>query len=212
MEPLCIDFFHDVVCCWSFNISSRLRLLAGEMPLDIHHRTFVLQASRAEMTTRWGSPAAARKTILGHWSVCREASDRPELIDIDAMERADFDYPHGYIAALACKAAERIAGQDAHWAMFDQLQRAHLTHAQNIADPEVIREVAHALGFDAAGFNAAFDDPATAAAVEADRHYARRHQVQAVPTVIIRETGMRLVNGPIDDLRAQIRAAQRLVA
>ncbi len=212
MEPLRIDFFHDVVCCWSFNISSRLRLLAGEMQLDIHHRTFVLQASRAEMAARWGSPAAARMTILGHWAVCRQASDRPELIDIDAMERADFDYPHGYLAALACKAAERLAGQDAHWAMFDQLQRAHITYAQNIADPEVIRQVAHSLGFDEAGFAAAFDDPATAEAVEADRQYARRHQVQAVPTLIVRETGTRLVNGPIDDLRAQIRAAQRLVA
>jgi len=44
MSALTIDFFHDVVCCWCFNISSRLRRLASdaEFDLDIHHRTFVL--------------------------------------------------------------------------------------------------------------------------------------------------------------------------
>jgi predicted DsbA family dithiol-disulfide isomerase len=54
---LTIDFFHDVVCCWCFNISSRMRSLARELDLDIRHRSFVLQASRAEMAARWGTPA-----------------------------------------------------------------------------------------------------------------------------------------------------------
>jgi predicted DsbA family dithiol-disulfide isomerase len=66
MTHLTIDFFHDVVCCWSFNISSRMRDLAAEFPLDIRHRTFVLQDSVSEMAARWGAPADARETILGH--------------------------------------------------------------------------------------------------------------------------------------------------
>ena len=113
---LTLDFFHDVVCCWCFNISSRMRSLAVEFEfeLDIRHRTFVLQASRAEIAVRWGRPAKARETILGHWSACRQASDRPELVDIEAMRAAPFDYPHGMTAALACKAAEQLGGQSAH--------------------------------------------------------------------------------------------------
>ena len=79
MSSLTVDFFHDVVCCWCFNISSRMRALAAEFDLDIRHRTFVLQASRAEMAARWGTPEDARETILGHWAVCRQVSDRPEL-------------------------------------------------------------------------------------------------------------------------------------
>lgn len=71
MTSLTVDFFHDVVCCWCFNISSRMRALATEFDLDIRHRTFVLQASRSEMSTRWGTPEDARETILGHWAVCR---------------------------------------------------------------------------------------------------------------------------------------------
>jgi len=35
---------------------------------------------------------------------------------------------------------------------------------------------------------------------------ARRHRVTSVPTVIVQDTGARLVNGQMADLRAQIRA------
>ncbi|MDV4145868.1 DsbA family protein [Shimia sp. FJ5] len=212
MASLTVDFFHDVVCCWCFNISSRMRRLASEFDLDIRHKTFVLQASRTEMASRWGTPEQARETILGHWAVCRQASDHPELVNIDAMRNAPFDYPHGMIAAVGCKAAERIGGQAAHWDMFDHLQKAHLSEARNIADPKVVLDAARALGFEAAPFEAAFLDPGTAEAVEVDRQSARRLQVSAVPTLIIRETGARLVNGPRDDLAAQLRAALRLVA
>ncbi|QDC08480.1 disulfide bond formation protein DsbA [Oceanicola sp. D3] len=212
MASLTIDFFHDVVCCWCFNISSRMRALEEEFDLDVRHRTFVLQASRAEMAARWGAPEDARETILGHWEACREVSDQPTLVDIDAMRAAPFDYPHGMIAALGCKAAERIGGQAAHWGMFDCLQRAHLGEARNIADIETILAVARDLGFEAAAFRDAFDDPVTAQAVDADRRQARALQVRSIPTLIVRETGSRLINGPREDLAAQLRASLRLVA
>ena len=212
MPRLTIDFFHDVVCCWCFNISSRMRDLAAQFDLDIRHRTFVLQASRAEMAARWGTPEDARETILGHWAVCRGVSDRPELVDIDAMRAAPFAYPHGMIAARGCKAAEQLGGQAAHWDMFDRLQRAHLTEARNVADPATVLDVARELAFEAGAFARVFDDPATAQAVEADRQCARALQVRSIPTLIVRETGARLVNGPREYLAAQLRAARRLVA
>lgn len=212
MTTLTIDFFHDVVCCWCFNISSRMRALAREFDLDIRHRTFVLQASPAEMAARWGSSEDARETILGHWAVCRQVSDRPELVDIYAMRAAPFDYPHGMTAAQGCKAAERLGGQAAHWDMFDRLQRAHLTEARNIADPEVVLHAARDLGFEATAFANVFQDPETMRAVETDRQHARALQVRSIPTLIVRETGARLVNGPREDLAAQLRTAVRIVA
>ena len=212
MPRLTIDFFHDVVCCWCFNISSRMRSLAAEFDLDIWHRTFVLQADRAEMAARWGSPEAARETILGHWAVCREVSDRPELVDVETMRAAPFEYPHGMTAARGCKAAEVLGGQGAHWDMFDGLQRAHLTEARNIADPVVVRDIARSLGFEAAAFADAFDAPATVQAVEVDRQRARALQVRSIPALIVRETGAHLVNGTRDDLAAQLRRSLKLIA
>lgn len=212
MASLTIDFFHDVVCCWCFNISSRMRKLAAEFDLDVRHRTFVLQASRAEMAARWGRPEDARETILGHWAVCRQVSDQPRLVNINAMRAATFDYPHGMTAALGCKAAERLGGQNAHWDMFDRLQCAHLTEARNVADPATVLDVARELGFEASAFAELFDDPETLRSVETDRQQARKLQVRSIPTLIVRETGTRLVNGPREDLAAQLRAALRLVA
>ncbi|KHQ51356.1 DsbA family oxidoreductase [Mameliella alba] len=212
MSTLTIDFFHDVVCCWCFNISSRMRTIAEEFDLTIRHRSFVLQDSRAEMTARWGTPQAARDTILGHWMACRQVSDQPGLIDIEAMRAASFDYPHGLTAALGCKAAERLDGQEGHWRMFDHLQHAHLSEARDISDPETVLQVARDAGFEAAGFARHLADPDTASAVEADRQVARALQVRCIPALIIRDTGARLVNGPTEDLAAQIRAAQQILA
>jgi putative protein-disulfide isomerase len=209
---LTIDFFHDVVCCWCFNISSRMRTLAPELDLDIRHRTFVLQASPAEMVERWGTPAEARETILEHWAVCRQVGDRPGLIDIGKMRNAQFDYPHGWTAALACKAAEHLGGQAAHWDMFDRIQNAHLTEARNIAERRVLDDAARSIELDARDFADAMADPRTADSVEADRQMARTLQVRSIPALIVRETGARLVNGPTEDLRAQLRAAARLLA
>lgn len=210
MTLLTIDFFHDAVCCWCFNVSSRMRTLATEFNLDIRHRTFVLQGSDREMAERWGTPNEARLTILGHWATCRRVSDRPGLVNIEAMRTASFPYPHGHVAALACKAAETLGGQPAHWDMFDRLQRAHLSDARNIADRGVVWDVADGITLDRAAFGRLLDDPNTAAAVEADRQHARELQVTRVPTLIVRETGTRLVNGPVEDLRAQLRATSRL--
>jgi predicted DsbA family dithiol-disulfide isomerase len=96
--------------------------------------------------------------------------------------------------------------------MFDRLQRAHLTEARNVADPATVLHAARELGFEAAAFVDVFEDPETLRAVETDRQHARALQVRSIPTLIVRETGARLVNGPRRDLAAQLRAALRLVA
>lgn len=210
MTRLTLDFFHDVVCGWCFNISPRLRLLAEEFDLEVRHRCFVLQDNPRQMVAVFGSLSRAKATILGHWAACRAASDTPEAFNIDGMAAARFDYPHGLPAARACKAAERLAGQAGHWRMFDALQRAHIGEARNVADPGVLRAVAAEAGFDAVEMGRLMAQDATQVAVEADRKLARRFQVASVPTVIVEQTGARLINGPLDDLRAQIRANLRL--
>jgi putative protein-disulfide isomerase len=67
----------------------------------------------------------------------------------------------------------------------------------------VLADAARDIGLDAAAFARAMADPATAQAVEADRQVARLLQVRTIPALIIRDTGARLVNGPLEDLRAQ---------
>ncbi|WP_016855348.1 DsbA family oxidoreductase [Halomonas smyrnensis] len=201
---LTLDFFHDVVCGWCFNLSPRLHRLAEEFELHVRHRTFVLQDSPECMVEVFGSMARAKATILDHWTACREASEAPERFNIEGMRRAPFDYPHGLPGALACQAAQYLAGQAGHWRMFDAIQVAHLSEARNVADPEVLRAIAREAGFGTHAFTRLMEDPATLDAVEANLCLARRWRVSMVPTVIVRETGQRLVNGPLDSLRAQL--------
>lgn len=211
-KTLTLDFFHDVVCGWCFNISPRLHALADAFDLDIRHRTFVLQDSREAMIRRFGSMPGAKAEILGHWQACKAASDTPDAFNIAGMAAAGFDYPHGLPGALACKAAERQHGQDGHWRIFDAIQQAHLTEARNVADLETLVAIAAESGFDTSRFAADMGDDETRALVDADRAEARRLQVRSVPTIILRETGHRFVNGPLEDLRAQLLANLRLVA
>lgn len=201
---LTLDFFHDVVCGWCFNLSPRLRALAREFDLDIRHRTYVLQDSPARMVEVFGSMAAAKATILGHWAACAAASDTPERFAIDRMRAAAFDYPHGLPGALACHAAQQLGGQEGHWRLFDGLQEAHLSRALNVADRDVLVEVARDAGFDPDRFRDRLEDRQTHLAVAADRALAQRLQVRSVPTVIVRETGAWLRNGTLPELREQL--------
>ena len=209
---LTLEFFHDVVCGWCFNLSPRLRTLTREFDLDIRHRTFVLQDSSERMAESFGSTAAAKETILGHWAACAAASETPERFAIERMRAAPFDYPHGLPSALACQVAQQLGGQSGHWRMFDALQEAHLSHGRNVADCEVLLDVASSIGFDLSDFRDGLLDSHTLKAVEADRAMAQGLGVRSVPTVIIRETGQRLRNGSLDDLRAQLQAQVQSLA
>ena len=206
VPQLTMEFFHDVVCGWCFNLSPRLRALTCEFDLDIRHRTFVLQDSPERMIESFGSHATAKEAILGHWAACAEASETPERFAIERMRAAPFNYPHGLPSALACQVAQKLGGPSGHGKMFDALQEAHLSQARNIADFEVILDVAVGVGFDRVTFRQALVDSRTLKAVEADRNFAQRLGVRSVPTVIVHETGDRLRNGPLDDLRAQLQA------
>lgn len=208
---LTLEFFHDVVCGWCFNLSPRLHALAREFHLDIRHRTFVLQDSPERMVESFGSHANAKATILGHWEACASASETPERFAIERMRAARFNYPDGRPSALACQVAQQLGGQSGHWRMFDALQQAHLSQARNIADNEVLLDVAQSVGFDLTTFRQSLEGVHTHKAVEADRALAQRLGVRSVPTVIVRETGERLRNGSLEDLRAQLHEQVRRV-
>ena len=204
ISKIAVDFFHDPVCCWCFNMSSRLRILADEFDLDIRHRTFVLQDSIEAMRSRWGNPEQTLTLILKHWDACRAVSDRPEMIDVERMRNAGFDYPHGFQAALACKAAEKLFGQTAHWDMFDALQHAHFVEAHNIADAEVLLDVAESLGYERVRFSSEMGSPVTHADVQADRRDALEFHIHSIPHIRVRKTGQCVVSGSLDEVREQL--------
>ncbi|WP_370680558.1 DsbA family protein [Comamonas sp. GB3 AK4-5] len=178
-----IDFFHDVVCGWCYVMSPRLRQVASELGLRVRQRSFVLQASRAEMVATFGSMEQAKHTILGHWEACARHDDA-QRIDIAGMRRESFEYPSGMAGALACQAAQILEGDAAHWDLFDAIQHAHLSAHRNIGDAEVLLDIATRTGFERNAFARCMESPEALHLVHQDRALAQRMGLHAIPTLI----------------------------
>ena len=180
-----IEFFHDAVCGWCYVLSPRLRQLAKERQIEVVQRCFVLQRSDEEMIERFGSLAQAKIEILNHWVACQQAADDKTLFNIERMRAQPFNYPSGYLAALGAKAAERLAGNEAHWDFFDEIQRLHLLVNDNIGEQETLVTAAVNIGLDEAQFRLQFHATETREAVEQDLALARQYRIRSIPTIVI---------------------------
>ncbi len=185
-EPeITIEFFHDVMSCWCFPVSEKLRVLAAEHPnVNVVHHTFIL-APDPELFGRLfrDKAEAKREIVMEHWGATRDVEQEPR-INCELMMSRDFDYPWSIPSALACKAAELQAGQPGHWDMFDKLQTTHLTECHNIADKAVLERCADELGLDLERFRADCADPGLRDAIDADMALANRYGLMRIPGLI----------------------------
>ncbi len=202
-----VDFFHDVVCSWCYVISPRLRKLAEELSLDVHHHAFALSATKEDMVQMFGSRSKAKKVILGHWQQCAKVEDQ-KRINVEGMRQKNFEYPTSLPGLLGCKAAQKQAGDKGHWDYFDAVQRAHLSENRNIADSEVLISLAVELGLDVERFKEDCQDPELQKEIMQDQQLAQKLGIQAVPTLVINDRWILSGAQPLDVLRSQIQQIQ----
>ncbi|EWH10238.1 DSBA oxidoreductase [Catenovulum agarivorans DS-2] len=179
-----VEFFHDAVCGWCYIQSPRLRKIVENFPVEVIHRSFVLQRNNQEMIDRFGSMAKAKNEILTHWKQCKNHSDNPELINIAGMEATTFDYPTGHLAARYAKAVERLYGQKGHWDFFDTVQKAHLFFNQNINDSIVLDGLVEQLGFALSKIQQLMALPQNLEDIEADMKRAAELGVNTIPALL----------------------------
>ncbi len=178
--------FHDVLCSWCFVAASRLRQLEKEYgdQINLIYKVFPLGPDRKTINYMFGSPEAAKAEILTHW----EASKRlpgGEEINPELMRRRPFPYPYSMPALMAVKAAEAQAGLKGHQLYYDRAQRAHLVECRNVADRQVLIDIAKELGLDMEKFKSTFESQAMRQAVMADRDEALTLGIHETPTVVI---------------------------
>jgi len=155
----------------------------------VEHRCFALAADRDAITRIFGSPQAGKAEILSHWAAAARHTDG-ELINVELMRSRPFPYPYSIPGLKACKAAEFQGGQEAHWDMFDRVQRAHAVEARNIADPEVLKECAQEVGLDVERWERDFLSGEVERAVWGDIRSARLRGIHSVPTVVVNNRPM----------------------
>ncbi|MCM8748519.1 DsbA family protein [Thermomicrobiaceae bacterium CFH 74404] len=165
-------------------LSPRVRRLVTEHPgLEIVHRCFALAPTPDAIVAIFGSRERGKREILEHWRAANRHDDE-RRIQPDLMAARPFDYPYSMPALRACKAAEFLGGQPAHWDMFDRVQAAHLTECRNIADDAVLRDCAVDIGLDPVAWERYYRSEAVARAVQDDLLRARQLGVHAVPTLV----------------------------
>lgn len=179
-----IEFFHDVLCAWCFAISPRVRKLADENPdVEIIHRSFALAPNPDAIVQIFGSKENGKKEILKHWRMASENDDE-HRIKAELMEQRDFDYPYSIPGLLACKAAELQGGQNAHWDMFDRIQKAHLVECLNIADFNVLRTCASEVGLDVEKWENDYESEIVFQNLAYDLELAKHYGINGVPTLV----------------------------
>jgi putative protein-disulfide isomerase len=152
----------------------------------VEHRAFALAPTPDAIVRIFGDPERGKREILGHWAQAARQPDG-EPIDPSLMAERPFPYPWSIPGLRACEAAERLAGAEAHWDLFDRIQRAHLVECRNIADPEVLVACAREVGLEEGAFRRALEGPEVAEAVEADLAEAAARGIHAVPTMVFED-------------------------
>jgi len=157
----------------------------------VEHRCFALAPTPEAITAIFGSRADGKREVLEHWRAAN-ANDDEHRINADLMASRPFDYPYSMPGLLACKAAEMQGGREAHWALFDRVQRAHLTECLNIADDETLHRCAADVGLDMERWERDYRGIEVRELVERDLARARIYEITGVPTLVA-EGGYALV-------------------
>ncbi len=172
----------------------------------VTHRCFALAPDATSISRIFGSPEAGKAEILSHWAAAARHPDG-QGIAVELMRARPFPYPYSMPGLKACKAAQRLGGPDAHWDLFDRIQRAHAVEALNIADPEVLASCARDVGLDVPRWRDLFNHRETERAVWGDLEEAARHGIHAVPTVVLPD-GTR-ISGAVSEARYMAHLATR---
>lgn len=185
MEPIKIEFFHDVICSFCFPMSYRMRQLKKEMPeVEIIHRSFALVKDPEDFTPMFGSREKAKEEILSYWFHANQ-NDELNRFNIEGMKQTNFLFPSSMNGLLASKAAYFIGGDDLYWDVFDALQRSLFMENKNIEDVAVIEEVIESLSIDLVTWRRQFASRETLNAVMDDLKLAQDYQLRSVPSLII---------------------------
>ena len=170
--------YQDVLCAWCFIAEQRLSVVQRELgdQLRWKQRPFPLRVQEA-------LPSA--KELAGWVKDLGEAKKEPEGGALKEELWTAGDPPRSSIPALAALEAARLQGASARSALSRALQRAALEQGVNVTRPDVVFELAAAVGLEMNRFSAAFQSPETRQLILQEHRIAKERGVRGVPTVVI---------------------------
>ncbi len=178
MDAPHLVYFADPMCswCWGFApvIEAVARAYGARLPVRV-----VMGGLRPGTTTPM--PQKARAEIRHHWDAVAQASG--QAFDYRLLDREDFIYDTDP-AARAVVLARRLEPAVA-LALLGRLQRGFYAEGRDITAPAVLAEIAAALGFDRAAFEAGLAEPALKEETARDYAVSQRAGITGFPTLIV---------------------------
>lgn len=197
-NPVTLEVFTDFVCPWCYLSTPRIERLRSKFNLDIQWVYFPLHPE----TPREGLPLS--ELFRGRNFDIDAAHARLKVL-MDQEGLPFHERTHTFNSRLAQEMAKAFD------AVRDPLYRAYFEHSRNIADPEVLVDIARSVGVDEAEARIVLADRPFRQAVDDDWEKARRYGLSGVPSFVA--GGLKLTGAhPYDVLERFVIAAdaQRL--
>lgn len=187
-QPLRVDIISDVMCPWCIVGYSQLAKAAtdADIDLDVHWHPFELNPQMAEEGENLREHLAAKYGSTPEQST----QARAQLTNLGQALGFEFNFSDGShmwntfrAHQLLDWAGEQGKGHDLKMALF----RAHFTDAKNLSDPDVLADVAEAVGLDRAEALRLLASEERAAQVRQKQQFWQQQGIQGVPAMVFQQ-------------------------
>ncbi len=193
-SKLRLTVFYDYICPFCYIGSRRILALSDQYELEINWSGIEIHPE---------TPVQGRSTqSLGYsnqqWSQMMQALD--ELAKVEGIAMQDHDFTTNSGPALRLAEAAKKDGREVFYRLHEGLFEALFCQGRNIADREVLTELAHQAGMSEEQIGQFCDQMDIVKRLQWNLQMARQHRITSVPTYII---GNRLLSGaqPVSMLR-----------
>ena len=205
--PIQIDYFTDVLCIWAWIAQARLDEVnrQWEEKISISHRFVdIFGDCFNKIPAKWGAKDGFQK-FGAHVAEAAAKFDHCE-INPDIWTRVQ---PRTSMQAhLVLKAVESLAGGEAAADMALRIRRAFFVEALDIADLDVLLELAEEASHDRGSLRESFRDGSAIAMLSTDLRNAADQGVRGSPTWVLNDgrqllygnVGYRILNANIEEL------------
>ncbi|WP_439936585.1 DsbA family oxidoreductase [Nocardia sp. N13] len=186
-----IEIWSDVVCPWCYigkrRIEGALAEFAHADEVEVHWRSFQLDAGAPTEPTEGTATMLARKYGQSPEGA-KQMQDRVEAVAAEeglVYRLADTLHLNTVDAHRVIHLAHQQGGIELQGRVKEALLEAYFTHARNVADHRVLREVADATGLDPARVDEVLGSREFEQEVWADIEQAQAYGASGVPFFVI---------------------------
>jgi putative protein-disulfide isomerase len=202
-------YIADPMCSWCYGFAKTIDALLAEPGEAAPLQLALMMGGLRPYTTEPITPERAEE-IFGHWAHVHEASGQPfAAAPHTALHEPGFVYDTE--PASRAVVTVRMLWPQHGWKYLHAVQKAFYAEGRNVTKPEVLADVAEALGLPRAAFAMGYASEQMRAAVRADFDQAQAWGIRGFPALIL-DQGERLqlvCQGylPLAPLRERLAAA-----